>query len=1042
MNPARFALRKRTVTVVLSLILAVVGIKCYLMLGRLENPDFVIKIAVVTTRYPGASPEQVEQEVTDVLEDAIQSMGELDEIWSVSQEGLSVIYAEMDDSYTSKDLPQIWDKLRRKVGDNQYKLPRGAGPSVVNDDFGDVYGLYYAITGENRSYEELKDYGRDLKKELLLCDDVAKIAFWGVQTEAIYIEMEPTDMSELGISPQQIIGVLQSQDIVQQSGKVRVGEDYVRITPTGDFTSEDQIGETLITSPVSGASFRLRDIATIRRDYVEPPWQVMRFNGKPAIGMGVSTVAGGNAVTMSNAVKERMAELESLRPKGMNAEIIYDQGGMVNEAVNGFVLNLVESVVIVIVLLVLFMGWRSGLLIGGVLLLTILTTFIYMWMNEISLQKISLGALILALGMLVDNAIVVTEGILIKIQKGVDRRKAAEEVVAQTQWPLLGATFIAILAFAAIGYAPGNVGEFCRSLFWVLGASLLFSWVFAVTLTPLLCVWLLPSPKPGKAGAKELSANPYDRLFFRVYRLFLHKSLRYWPVTLVALVVTVVAAGIAFQNVPSSFFPGSTQPHMLVEYWRPQGTHIDETNRDLAQIEQFIMDQEGVVNASGYVGQSTLRFLLSYDAKDPNSGFGQILVTAEDYQQLAGLREKVNAYISDNFHDAEWQIQRFQNGPPLNYKIEAKFRGPDRAVLRDLSEQTQEIMRRFPTRDVRDNWRNQVSVLRPSLSEQISRQTGISRQDVSNALQMNYGGIPVGAFREDEDQIPLIVRSPGSLHDTYTDARRIQLWSPALNRSVPLEQVVDDWDSQSTIEDSLIRRRYRVREITAQCNPRSGLASVLFADLKPVVEREVTLPPGYTLEWGGEYEASNDAQEPLAFMFPICLAGMFIILICLFNSIRNPIVIFLCLPLIVVGVAFGLLLLQLPFGFMAILGFLGLSGMLIKNAIVLIDEIELDRAAGEPPYQAVLDAGVSRLRPVVMAAGTTVLGMIPLLWDPFFNVMAATVGSGLIGSTALTLTVVPLFYILIFWIKPDDKYAGIECMANKGSDDAAEDTDG
>ena len=1010
MNPAALALKNRTAAAVLALVVAASGAYAYVHLVRLEFPDFVIKIAVVSTPYPGASAEQVEQEVTDVLEEAIQSLGELKEIKSTSQDGLSIIHAEIEEKYFGVELEQVWDKLRRKVNGIQGQLPPRAGPSMVNDDFGDVYGLFFALTGEEYSYKELKDYADELKKQLLMCDDVAKIAFWGVQPEVIDIEIPQARLAKLGLSPQMILAVLQSQDIVQPSGKVLVGDAYVRIEPTGEFHSEDRIGDLLITSPATGGAFRLRDIAEIRRGYRDPPSQLMRLNGRPAIGLGISTVAGGNAVTMANAVKARLAELEPFRPPGLNIETIYDQGGRVDQAVNEFMVNLVGSLIIVIALLLVFMGWRSGALIGAVLLLTILATFIYMWLTGICLQKVSLGALVLALGMLVDNAIVVVEGVLIKVRKGMDRQAAAMETVAQTQWPLLGATFIAVLAFAAIGYAPGNVGEFCQSLFWVLAASLMLSWVTAVTITPLLCVRFLKVPKTP-------TADPYDKPLFRWYRKGLDGIIGYWPATLAGLAATIVAAAIGFSFVPSFFFPESSQPLFTVRLFRPQGTHVLRTSDSMKRIETYLASESNVKSVATFVGQGALRFILTYNPEDPNASFGELVVTVDDAANLPGVMDRVKAFLAEQFDDAEWVVDRWKDGPAYVYAIEPRFRGPDADVLRDLADQAKTIMRGEPCAIVRDNWRNRVSVLRPDFLESAARKTGLSRNDLAQALQMQFGGQQVGVYREGNDLLPLMLRSPEGTEANYSAARQVHAWSQTHGEAVPLDTIVSDWTTHAAWQDPLINRRHRQREISAQCNPAAGLASPLLNRMKPKFEA-IELPPGYSLDWGGELEASAKGTEPLQVMFPICLGGMFLILILLFNQIRQPLIIFLCLPLISIGVTAGLLLTGLPFGFMSILGYLGLSGMLIKNAIVLIEEIDLNEGKGQDSYNAVLDAGVSRLRPVTMASGTTVLGMAPLMWDPFYQGMAATVAGGLIGSTVLALLVVPLFYVLFFRIRP------------------------
>ncbi len=551
MNPAVFALRKSTVMVVMTILLIGLGLISYQKLGRLEYPDFTIKTALVVTQYPGASPIEVEEEVTDLIEEAIQSMGQVKEIYSTSQEGLSFVFVDIKDTIKSKHIPQVWDELRRKVGDVQGQLPPGAGPAIVNDDFGDVFGVFFAITGEDYSYADLKMYADELKKELLTCADVSKVGFWGVQQEVVYIEFERARLTELGLSPEIIAATLHTHNAVIPGGKVEVAGNYLRITPTGGLSSTELIANLFIGA--SDNLIRLGDVATVRRGYLEPPRNMMSFNGESSIGIGVSTVEGGNVITMGESIREKLAELESMRPAGMKLNIIYYQSDMVTESVNSFILNLVEAVLIVVVLLMIFMGWQSGLLIGAVLLLTICGTFIGMQLLNIDLQKISLGALILSLGMLVDNAIVVAEGILIRVERGESRKEAAVEVVRDTQWPLLGATLVAILAFSAIGFAPGTIGEFCLSLFTVMALSLMISWIMAVTVTPLLCVWFLKIPDTH-------GEDPYDKLMFRNYRKILHLSIHHRFITVAITVTLLISALFAFKLVPQSFFPGSTTP--------------------------------------------------------------------------------------------------------------------------------------------------------------------------------------------------------------------------------------------------------------------------------------------------------------------------------------------------------------------------------------------------------------------------------------------------------------------------------------------------
>ncbi len=1012
MNPAAFALRKRTLMVVLTLMVLGGGILAYQNLGRLEDPTFTIKKALVATQYPGASSQEVEEEVTDPVEEAVQSLGQVKEIYSTSQEGLSVIYVEIKETYTTKELPQIWDELRRKVNDMQGALPPGAGPSIVNDDFGDVYGVFFAVTGPDYSYAQLKEYAKYLKKELLLCPEVAKIDFWGLRQEVIYVEFERARLTELGLSPALIIQALQTQNAVVQSGQIDVDKEYMRITPTGDFTSEELIADLFIGG--SRGLVRLGDVATIHRDYEDPPRNIMYYNGQPCIGLGISTIKGGNVVVMGEAVKNKLVQLDSKRPVGMKLETVYYQSDVVVESCNAFVINLLESVAIVIGLLVVFMGWESGLLIGVILILTILCTFIPMLIMDIELQKVSLGALILALGMLVDNAIVVAEGVLVKVQRGENREQAAEEIVRDTQWPLLGATFVAVLAFAAIGYAAGDVGEYCRTLFYVMALSLMLSWVLAVTITPLLCVWFLQIPK------LEGQADPYDKRMFRTYRKMLHDCLKHPYIVIAATLLVLVAAAIGFTWVPTIFFPNSTQRYFYVNFWEPQGTHIYHTAKDLRDLEEMVRHMDGVRNVTTFVGEGALRFILTYDYQSPNFSYGQLLVEVDDYRQINRMKDEIEIYMHQHMPNTESYTKIIATGPSVSYSVEARFRGPNTDVLLGLAEQAMEIMRQTPNaKDVRTDWRQPVNVIRPHYSETQARRVGVTRSDVALALQGNYNGVITGLYRENDELIPIMYRAPEIERASIDILDDIQVWSSVYNQFIPIRQVITGVDP--VWEWPQIQRRNRQQAVTVQCNVAAGVASQLRNTMAKSIEA-LKLPAGYSLEWGGEFKESVKAQTPLAKIFPICILGMFVLVVWLFNSIKLPLIIFLTVPLSMIGVTAGLLLTDVPFGFMAILGFLGLSGMQIKTAIVLIDQIGLDLQAGKPPYKAILDSAVSRMRPVFMASGTTILGMAPLVFDPLYAGMGVTIMGGLLVATFLTLLLVPVLYSVIFRIKPDQQY--------------------
>ncbi len=1011
MNPVTFALEKRTIMVMLTILLVGAGILSYQKLGRLEDPGFTIKTALIVTQYPGASPAEVEEEVTDVIEEHIQSMGEVKEIYSTSEEGISYVYVDMKDHYTSSKLPQIWDELRKKVGQAASSLPPGAMKPLVNDDFGDVYGVYFAITGQEHSYADLKEYADFLKKELLLCRDVAKIDFWGTRKEMIFVETDRARMAELGISPDVITRTLQTQLFVGQSGKVEAGNQYLRITPTGEITSEKALASLLVGPPEK--TVRLGDIARIYRGYEEPPRNGLWFNGEPGIALGISTIEGGNVISMGESVSEKLRLLESRKPEGINLHKIYYQSDLVEDSVNAFVTNLVQAVVIVVVLLMLFMGWQSGLMIGSILLLTILGTFITMALFDIDLQKMSLGALILALGMLVDNSIVVADGILVRVERGDNREHAAVTVVKENMWPLFGATLIAILAFAAIGFAPGEVGEYCRSLFDVLALSLFISWILAVTITPLFCVWFLKIPDLH-------NKDPFDKPFYKLYRRMLHLGLTHRWSTVGITTILLVLALIGFGALPQAFFPDSTQPYFFVSYWKPQGTHLDKTRQDMLVAEEQIRRMDGVKNVTAFLGEGGMRFVLPYKYITPNSSFFQLLVETDSHGSIGSISAEVDRYLNENFRDAEPYLTRITNGPPVDFKIEVRFRGPDSAVLHRLAAQATKVMQNTPnTRDIRTDWRQQVRVVRPVYNESQGRNAGITKRDLEASLQRNFNGITAGTVREGDELIPIVFRMPRRERATVDELKNVQVWSSGRQSFLPLGQVVSAIGSEW--EWPIIQRRDRMQAVTVQCNAVSGLAEPLRQSMLKEME-SIEIPNGYTMEWAGEYKESNKGTEPLAQIFPLCVLGMFFILVWQFNSLKKAAAIFLTVPLSLIGVTAGLLITGQAFGFMAILGFLGLSGMLIKNAIVLIEQLEIDLKNGKEPYRAVLDSAVSRLRPVVMAASTTILGMLPLITDPLYAAMATTIMGGLFAATFLTLGIVPVLYTLFYRIQPDDNY--------------------
>jgi multidrug efflux pump subunit AcrB len=1006
MNIAQFSIERRVVTLVLTVVMLGAGLVSYQSLSRLEDPEFTIKDALVITPYPGASAAEVEAEVSDRLETAVQKMGQLKRVVSKSDRGLSTLTVTIKDKYDKHKLPQVWDELRRKIDDAQRELPPGSGSSLVVDDYGDVYGIFIAITGDGYTYAEIKDVADMLRRELLLVEDVGKIDTYGERTEAIYVELNRDRMSQLGISYDVIINELQQKNLVTDSGRVTVGSEFITLNPTGTIKQVEQF-ESILISGSGPEQIYLSDVATVRRGYVEPQDHMIRYDGMPAIGLGISTVSGGNVVTMGEALKQRADELKAQMPVGIVAGLVSVQSDAVDTAIKGFVLSLLEAVAIVIVVLLFFMGLRSGMLIGFVLLLTIAGTFIFLSPMQVALERISLGALIIALGMLVDNAIVVVDGVLVRLQKGEDARFAAIEVVKRTAIPLFGATIIAILAFAAIGTSDDNTGEFCRSLFQVVMVSLLLSWVTAVTVTPLLCVMFLKKPAEGAA-----IEDPYSGGFYALYKRFLRVCIRFKALSIIVVVGMFVVALWGFQFVDRSFFPPSTRPQIMVDVWLPQGTHIDETRKLVESVEGYVLNQEGVTHISSLIGKGGLRFLLTYTPEKLNSAYAQLLVDVDDPVKIDALLVNIESYLQQTYPDVLGYTSKFQLGPGSTGKIQARLSGPDRNVLRELTSEVQSILHADANaKAIRTDWRQRVKTVRPIMAEEQANLNGITRADIAHVLMGGFQGERVGVYREGDLLLPIILRAEEANRSNIESLYNLQIWSRAAGAMIPLRQVVSGFET--VYEDEIIMRRNRKPTITVFADPIAGPATKLFARVRPQIEA-IDLPEGYELEWGGEYEDSGNAQAGLAASIPMFVMAMILITIMLFNSLRQALIIWLVVPLAIIGVTVGLLSTHQPFGFMSLLGFLSLMGMLIKNAIVLIDEINLQSGEGKDLMSAIIDSGVSRLRPVAMAASTTALGMIPLLFDAFFVAMAITIIAGLMFATLLTMVVVPVLYATFY----------------------------
>ncbi|MEO0862540.1 MAG: efflux RND transporter permease subunit [Pseudomonadota bacterium] len=1003
---ARGSIEKPILTWLLILICLFGGIWGFNSLGRLEDPAFTIKQAVVVTQYPGASAEQVATEVSEPLEAAIQRMAEVDRVTSENRPGVSRLDVIVEDTVPGDDLPRIWTELRERITNVQGDLPDGAMMPFVDDGFGDVYGIFFAVTAPGLSDGEIHSLGSFLRRELLAIDGVADVAVAGLPEEAIFVEPDLARSVNIGANPQTIVSAIADANSVASAGSVDMGQGTrTRIeTPEGS-SSVDEIAS--LTIGVGSETINLIDIAEVSRGRLDNPGQIIRFDGQEAFTLGVAAISDQNVVEVGKRVDARLAELMPEIPHGIALHPIYQQHDVVDESSTGFLINLAMSVGIVVLVLGLFMGPRAAIVVGATLLLTVVGTLLFMAVFSIEMERISLGALIIAMGMLVDNAIVVAEGMQLAMRRGKTSREAANEAAGKTQIPLLGATVIGIMAFAGIGLSPDSTGEFMFSLFAVIGISLMLSWMLAITVTPLLGHYVFQQGTPGDDDA-------YDGFIFRAYARLLRGALRIRWVMLALLIAATAACYVGFGQVRQQFFPNSNTPIFLAHLTMRQGTPISETADRMVALESFLADREDVVSVASFIGEGATRFLLTYGSEPPNPAYGHLIIRTPSLEVIPDLQAALESVAADMIPDGEFRTERMVFGPGGGSPIEVRFSGGDPTVLRDLADKAIEVMS-ASSPDIlspRVNWREQELVLRPVYNTDRAQAAGISRDDVAQLMRFATDGERTGSYRDGDRTLPIILRvdpeSDVGILDQVLEAQDGQTL-------LQLEQVVDGFEYE--VQNTLFMRRDRLPTITVGASiPPEKTAAEVHDQVRLAVEG-IQLPPGYRMEWGGEFENSANANASLGAQLPVTILIMVLISVLLFNALRQPIIIWLLVPMAVNGVVLGLLGTGLPFTFTALLGLLSLSGMLIKNGIVLVEEIDLVKAEGGPLREAIVTASTSRLRPVLLAAATTILGMIPLLGDAFFISMAVTIMGGLAFASILTLFAAPVLYDVFFGLR-------------------------
>ena len=1011
MNLPVYSLENKKIIYFFLAVMLIGGIYSFFKLPKKEDSPFVIKQAVLVTQYPGATPQEVEKLITEPIEREIQSMSDVFQIKSESYFGMSKISIELQPTLAPDYMPVKWDELRRKVANIQPRLPSGASAINVSDDFGDVFGIYYALTAdEGFTYDDMRDWAQKIKTELTPIQGVQKVYLFAEQTQVVNVRISVPKLANLGIDPNSIQQVLQTQNLLVNTGEIMTGTYQLRVRAEGTYKSIEDIRDQLIVTK-GGGEVRLGDIAIIERGYMDPPSNLMRVDGKRAIGIGVATGAKDDVVAVGDAVAEHLKEMEQLFPIGMELKTIYPENQIANEANNGFILNLIESLLIVIVIIFLVMGSRAGMLVGSSLLFSVGGTLLIMLIWGVGLNRTSLAAFIIAMGMLVDNAIVVTDNAQVGIKRGLSRYQALVDGATKPQWALLGATFIAVCSFLPMYLAPASVAEIVKPLFIVLAVSLGLSWILALTQTTTFGSFILKEAKPGE------SKDPYDTKLYHQFEKVLARLIKRRYLTLTSVVATLFLSLFIMAIMPQSFFPIMNKPYFRADLIFPEGYGIDDVERNVIKIEDYLKNNEKIKSYSFTLGGSPVRYYLASSSIGPKPNFANVLIETKDAKDAQSEENKFYEYMVANYPDILTRSALFALSPVPDAAIEIGFVGDNIDTLVALTQRAQEIARKNDmVMEVRNSWGNKVPVWKPLYSQEKGLRLGITRQQMAYSLRSATNGVPLGEYREGDVFMPILLKDADRDSMNLNDIKTLPVYS-AKGRSVKVEQVIDDFSLD--YEYSVVKRYNRQRYMMMQCEPKRGANTMAaFSQLWQEIQQEVQVPEGYKLQYFGEQSEQDKGNKAIAANIPLMFGLIYLTLLFLFPKYyRKPVLIMCMLPLIFIGVVLGLLVFGKSLDFFAMLGLLGLIGMNIKNAIVLVDEIGLQLDSGLSPVNAVIEATKTRIVPVTMASGTTILGMLPLLGDAMFAGMAATIMGGLFVSTILTILVLPVTYCIFFKIK-------------------------
>lgn len=1024
MNITKFAIEKKRITSAALLVILLSGLGTYNTMSRDEDPGFTIRTALVTTIFPGASPERVEQLVTDKLEKAIQEMPEIDFVNSQSKPGVSVIFVNIKENF--KNMRPIWDNLRRKVDKAKNDLPSGITGPNVDDEFGDVFGTLVAITGDGYTYAELKEIADDTRNELLLIGDVAKVEIAGAQEERIFVEYNNARLAELGISPGQLQGILESRNIIFPGGQIFTRDEQILLEPSGNFESVEELQRTVIKIPGHNDLVYLGDVAEIKRDYIDPPKTKVTYNGTPALMLAVSLREGGNIITLGEQVQQKLTRFRQVYPIGVDFDIIYFQPDFVDKKVDDFVSNLLQAVGIVMVVMLIFLGFRTGLVVASLIPMAIIMAFMVMGFFDIGLDQMSLAALIIALGLLVDNAIVMSESIMVQMEEGRPPVQAAIDSANELRIPLLTSSLTTAAAFLSIFLAKSAVGEYTAPIFKVVTITLMSSWVLALTMTPLFCVKFIK--------VKQKQEEGFNSNFYKKYRGLLILLLRHPILTIIGTLVIFFASLQLSGFIPAIFFPANDKAVMSAELKFPVGTPLEKTEQMVAEVEEFIkgnllaeLDEDGdvvkdgVINWASIIGSGPPRFYLSATVEPESPEYCYMLINVTDRWKMdSEFSPALENFVAENFPDVSAVVGPLALGPPVVAPVQIRVSGKEIDDVFNFADQVKaQLANVVGTTNIIDDWGMRTKKLLVNINQPRAQRAGLTSQDIALSLQTVLSGIQTTDYREEDEVIPVILRSVAADRKDIGKLESHNIYVQQTGHAVPLKQVAD---IEIAFQPAKIFRRDRLKTVTISAQLQPGYNAIDIASQMEtwLKEESKTWPIGYKYEQGGELESSGDAQKSIGATLPTVGLIIILLLVGQFDSFRRPAIILLTIPLGLIGVLVGLFITQQPLGFMAFLGIVSLSGIVINNAIVLIDRIKIEiEENGLEPQRAIIEAAQRRLRPILLTTATTVGGLVPL-WlggGALFSAMAVAILFGLLFATVLTLGVVPVLYRLFFSVK-------------------------